>query len=152
MRSFFHLATASLALLLSACSPSAPVKAVLVDGRVTFVGDTPDGRKAPCPQSFAILAEDGGPAWRIDQAGPWEGPGCAFRFPATYGQPPAGFAAAQAPQPLEPGRLYVILGDGGLHGAFSFQKDGADTVIRNVDAGSAQAQEIRRRHVPSATD
>lgn len=144
MRRLLPLLAATLAL--TACSPSVPVKAVLVEGRVTFTGADPDGRRVPCPGSFAILAEDGAPVWRIDQDGRHEGPGCAFRFPVTYGQPPAGFTASAAAAPLEPGRLYVIAGDGGLYGAFSLRGSGAAAAIDNVDAGSARAQEIRRRY------
>ena len=133
-------------LALGGCSDTFDVRAVMTDGRLTFVADGPSRGRARCVSHVAVMVAEASPssghgpyeAWRqrayawVDQGGY----GCDDRFPIVYGQALKGEDVRSsgptfedvAPKALEVGRVYIVMvtvdatGYGG--GSFRLLPDG----------------------------
>ena len=132
--------------LLASCQPSEiAVRTVFLGGALAFVSADPrDPNPALCWRE-AILVDDGlRPVWRF--TAPRTGR-CAGLFPLFYGRAPAGAETAIPAAPIEPGRLYLFVGDATAEasGAFSLERAGSRRAVHNLDPASPAAAGLRER-------
>lgn len=104
--------------LLTACSRSLPVEAVLVSGAVQFVAQE---KLNGCLDHFRVTSDGGEVMWQI--AGQFRSSPCKDNFPLSYGVTPAELSTRTEPKPLQPGILYRIEGSDGdrYYGAFTIR-------------------------------
>jgi hypothetical protein len=135
-----------LAPLIASCQPpEIVVRAVFFGNALAFVAADPGHSGSSFCWSEATVVDEGlRPVWRF--AGPRTG-GCGKLFPLFYGRAPGGAETAIPASPLEPGRLYLFIGDAtaGVSGAFAFTQAGRARIVHNVDPDSPAAAELRRR-------
>jgi hypothetical protein len=141
-----RLAPLAFAALLASCQPpEIVVEAAFVGGALAFVAaDRGDPGGGLCWKEAVVVDDELRPAWRFTAPGTGE---CGRLLPLFYGRAPAGADMATSPRPLEPGRLYLFLGDAtaGVRGAFTLSRAGRGRVVHNVDPDSPAAAELRRR-------
>jgi hypothetical protein len=134
------------AILLASCQPSeVAVRAAFVGGALAFVAaDRGDPNPALCWREAIVVDDRARPAWRF--TAPRTGR-CAGLFPLFYGRAPAGAETAVPAEPIEPGRLYLFIGDAvaEAHGAFTITRAGSIRSIDDVDPDSPAAADLRRR-------
>ncbi len=141
-----RLAPLLLAPLIASCRPpDLTVSAAFIGNALVFVAaDAGDSDFAFC-WSEGIVVDDGlRPVWRF--AGPRTGK-CGTLFPLFYGRAPEGAETVTPASPLEPGRLYLFIGDATaqVSGAFAFTQAGSARTVHNVDPDSPAADLLRQR-------
>lgn len=130
--------------LLSACAPpEIEVHAVFIAGRLAFVAadqDQADSRL--CWKDAAVVDDRLQTVWEFTAPGTGE---CGRILPLHYGRAPAGATTTAGPGRLEPGRLYILIGDAtaSVDGAFSFIRAGDRVRAHNVDPDSPSATAVR---------
>ena len=140
-----RLAPLLLAPLLASCKPpDVRVHAAFVAGALAFVPAKGGDGGNFCWQEAAVVDDSLRPAWRFTAQGTGE---CKGILPVFYGRVPDGAVAAAPARPLEPGRLYLFVGDAtaSVSGAFALSRAGKGRIIHNVDPDSPAAAELRRR-------
>jgi hypothetical protein len=141
-----RLAPLLLAPLLGSCQPGdIRVEAAFIGRALAFVAaEGGNGGDGFCWKDATVVDDSLRPAWRFTAPGTGE---CRSLLPLFYGRPPAGADAGAPARPLEPGRLYLFVGDAtaNVSGAFILGRSGKGLLIRNVDPGSPAAAELRRR-------
>lgn len=134
------------ALLLTSCQPSEiAVRGAFVGGTLAFVAADPGDPNPRLCWREAIVVDDGlRPVWRF--TAPRTGR-CAGLFPLFYGRAPAGAETAIPAAPIEPGRLYLFIGDATAEasGAFSLERAGPRRVVHNLDPDSPAAAGLLQR-------
>jgi len=132
--------------LLASCQPSEiAVRAAFVGGALAFVAADPgDPNPRLCWREAIVVDDRLRPVWRF--TAPRTGR-CAGLFPLFYGRAPAGAEAASPAAPIEPGRLYLFIGDATAEasGAFSLERAGARRAVHNLDPASPAAAGLRER-------
>lgn len=143
---FRRLAPLLLAPLLASCQPpEILVHAAFLHGALAFVAaDRDEGDIALCWREGVVVDSSLRPAWRFTAPGTGE---CRGLLPLFYGKPPASASNAAPPRRLQPGRLYLFVGDatGSVSGAFSLSRSGIRTIVRNVDPKSPAAAGLLKR-------
>ncbi|MGA9580802.1 MAG: hypothetical protein WBR13_02400 [Allosphingosinicella sp.] len=132
-------------LLVSCQPPEIVVRAGFVGKALAFVAaDSGDSGSSLCWSEGTVVDDALRPVWRF--AGPRTGQ-CGGLFPIFYGRAPRGAETVTAASPLEPGRLYLFIGDAtaGVSGAFAFTRAGSTRIVHNVDPDSPAAQALRER-------
>ena len=133
------------ALLLASCQPpQVLVRAAFLDGALAFVSAKEGDGGNFCWREAAVVDDTLRPAWRFTASGLGE---CRGLLPLFYGRPPAGARSPAPARPLEPGRLYLFVGDATaqVSGAFALSRAGNGLVVHNVDPDSPAAAALRRR-------
>ncbi len=131
--------------LLASCQPpDIRVHAAFIDGALAFVSARGGDGGNFCWKEAAVVDDSLRPAWRFTAAGTGE---CRGLLPLFYGRAPDGADKPAPARPLEPGRLYVVVGDAtaSVSGAFSLSRAGKGLLVHNVDPDSPAAAELRRR-------
>lgn len=144
-----------LAPLIASCQPpDYAVRAVFLGNALAFVAADPGEAGATgCWREGIVVDDSLRPAWRF--TGPGTGQ-CRSLFPIVYGRAPEGAKSAMDPVRLEPGRLYLFVGDATtqLSGAFALTRAGSARIVHNVDPDSPAAAALRqawwRRPAPAA--
>jgi hypothetical protein len=135
-----------LAPLLASCQPpNLAVRAEFRDNALVFVAADPGNSDSTFCWSEATIVDDSlRPVWRF--TGPRTGD-CGKLFPLYYGRAPEGSETAIPASPLEPGRLYLFVGDATaeVSGAFAFTQAGSARIVHNVDSRSPAAESLRQR-------
>ena len=140
------LAASAAFLLLGSCQgPDIVVEAAFVGNRLAFVaadpGETGDGS---CWNGALVVDDRLEPVWQTDS--PADGT-CRWVLPLIYGRAPPGDSTLVAARRLEPGRLYLFLGDTSwLVAAFALSRAGDRTIVHNVDPESIPASDLRVRY------
>lgn len=143
-----------LAPLLASCQPAdIAVRAVFLGNALAFVAADPgDADSNWCWSEGAVVDDELRPVWRF--TGPTTGE-CHRLFPLVYGRAPNGAKTAVKAAPLEPGRLYLFIGDAtaSLSGAFALSRAGKARIVHHVDSDSPAAAALRERwwRLPLAT-
>ena len=141
-----RLAALLLAPLLASCQPpEIAVRAAFFGNALAFVAADPGDADAQGCWSEGAVVDDGlRPVWRF--RGPRTGQ-CRNLFPIVYGRAPDGAETAVAASALEPGRLYLFIGDAtaGVSGAFALTRAGSARIVHNVDPDSPAADLLRQR-------
>lgn len=135
-----------LAPLLASCQPTdLAVRAEFRGHALVFVSaDGGDPDSSFCWSEATIVDDSLRAVWRF--TGPRTGE-CGKLFPLFYGRPPEGSKTAVQASRLEPGRLYLFIGDATaeVSGAFAFTQAGTARIVHNVDPRSPAADALRRR-------
>ena len=135
-----------LAPLVASCQPPEfEVRAAFIGNALAFVAaDSGDSDAAACWREGTVVDDSLRPVWKF--AGPRVGE-CGALFPLFYGRAPEGAETVTRPMPLEPGRLYLFIGDAtaGVSGAFATTRAGNSRIVHNVDPDSPAADALRRR-------
>ncbi len=135
-----------LAPLLASCQPPEfAVRAAFSGNVLVFVSADPGGSEATACWREGVVVDDSlRPAWRF--AGPGTGE-CGRFLPIRYGRAPEGTRTVREAARLEPGRLYLFIGDatGEVSGAFALTRAGRARIVHNVDPGSPAAGALRQR-------
>ena len=142
---FLRLAPLLLAPLLGSCKPpDILVRAAFVEGALAFVSAEGGNGGTLCWSDAAVVDDSLRPAWRFTAPGTGE---CNGVLPVFYGRAPAGAADDVRARPLEPGRLYLFVGDATatLTGAFAISRAGNGRIVHNVDPDSPAATALLRR-------
>lgn len=143
---FRRLAFLLLAPLLASCQPPEyRVRAAFVGNALVFVAADPgDADAVGCWREGTVVDDALRPVWGF--SGPGTGD-CRELFPLFYGRPPAGTEVAVRESRLEPGRLYLFVGNAtaGVSGAFSFTQSGRTRIVHNFDPDSPAADSLRER-------
>jgi hypothetical protein len=141
-----RFATLLLAPLLASCQPPEyAVRAAFSGNALIFVAADPRQADAEaCWREGIVIDDDLRPVWRFQSMGTGD---CLRLFPLYYGRAPDGAGTTLKASRLEPGRLYLFIGDAtaGVSGAFSFTQAGRARIVHNADPDSAAADSIRRR-------
>lgn len=136
-----------LAPLLASCQPpDIAVHAVFFGNALAFVAADPgDSDAAFCWSEATVVDDSLRPVWRF--TGPGTGQCRGGLFPLFYGRAPAGAETTIQAARLEPGRLYLLIGDAtaGISGAFAFSQAGSARIVHNVDPDSPAADVLRQR-------
>src|SRR5215471_19207938 len=133
MRRLSSLTAVSIFMSLTACEPNLEVRLA------------PGEQRLPAPQ-FQVedRAQPGGEAkfhtievYNSDNRIVWQARAANFGSEAGarsfgYGQPPDGFEDVKSPEPLEPGRTYILRVYGIAHGAIAFRADRQGRVHRST--------------------
>ncbi|HEY0130917.1 MAG TPA: hypothetical protein VGB57_05880 [Allosphingosinicella sp.] len=146
-----------LAPLLASCQPpGVAVRAAFFGNALTFVAADPGQADATACWREGIVVDDSlRPVWRFSSPGTGE---CRRLFPLSYGRAPEGAESEIKASPLEPGRLYLFIGDATaqVSGAFALTRAGSARIVHNVDpdspAAAALRQGWRRRSSPGIAD
>jgi hypothetical protein len=142
---FLHLAPLLAAPLLASCQPPEyRVRAAFVGNALAFVADPGEADAVGCWRQGTVVDDRLRPVWSFSGPGTGE---CGKLFPLFYGRPPAGTETAVRPSRLEPGRLYLLIGDAtaAVSGAFSFTQSGSTRIVHDVDPDSPAADSLRTR-------
>lgn len=135
-----------LAPLLASCQPPEfTVRAAFFGNALAFVAADPGEADAVgCWREGIVVDDRLRPVWEFRGPGTGE---CRKLFPLFYGRAPEGTAAAVQASPLEPGRLYLFVGDAtaGVSGAFALTRAGNARIVHHVDPGSPAADSLRQR-------
>ena len=135
-----------LAPLLASCQPPAiVVKAGFVGDALAFVAADSDAAGSPfCWSEVDVVDDRLRPVWRFTGA---PGGQCNGLFPLFYGRAPEGADTATEAARLEPGRLYLFIGDATAEvaGAFALTRAGSTRIVHNVDPDSPAAEALRQR-------
>jgi hypothetical protein len=141
-----RLAPLLLAPLIASCQPpEIVVRAAFLGNALAFVAaDSGETGSAFCWKEAAVVDDALRPVWAF--AGPGTGD-CRRLFPLFYGRAPDGAETRVGAGRLEPGRLYVLVGDAtaGVSGAFALTRSGNVWIVHHVDPESPPADSIRRR-------
>jgi hypothetical protein len=141
-----RLAPLLLAPLLASCQPpDIVVRAVFFGNDLAFVAADPgDSDSLHCWSGATVVDDRLRPVWQF--TGPSTGD-CRSLFPLYYGYAPEGALTPIEASRLEPGRLYLLMGDAGagISGAFAFTRAGNARIVHNVDPESPAAAELRQR-------
>lgn len=134
-----------LAPLLASCQPGELVAhAAFIGDALVFVAADPGEAESSFCWKEAIVVDDSlDPAWRFSAPGTGE---CRL-FPLVYGRAPADVETSQPARPIEPGRLYLFIGDATapVSGAFALSGAGHRRIVHNVDPDSPAAAALRER-------
>jgi hypothetical protein len=135
-----------LAPLLASCQPpDIVVRAGFLGNALAFVAADPGDSGSPfCWSEVNVVDDRLRPVWRF--TAPLGGE-CNGLFPLLYGRAPEGGETAIAAARLEPGRLYLLIGQAtaGVHGAFALTRAGSSTIVHNVDPDTPAADALRQR-------
>jgi hypothetical protein len=135
-----------LAPLLASCRPpDLAVRAAFLGDALAFVAaDAGDSDAAFCWSEGIVVDDRLRPVWRFTSPGTGE---CGRPFPLFYGQAPKGAETAIPASRLEPGRLYLFIGDSTseVSGAFALTQAGSARIVHNIDADSPAAESLRLR-------
>lgn len=135
-----------LAPLLASCQPPEfAVRAAFFGNALAFVAADPGEADAVgCWREGIVVDDSLRPVWRFDSPGTGQ---CRGLFPLFYGRAPDGARTAIEASPLEPGRLYLFIGDAtaSVSGAFSLTRAGRARIVHDIDPDSPAADSIRRR-------
>ena len=134
-----------LAPLLGSCQPpDVRVHAAFIGRALAFVSAKGGDGGSFCWKDATVVDATLRPAWRFTAPGTGE---CRALLPLFYGRAPDGAETVAAARPLEPGRLYVLVGDAtaSVSGAFALSRVGKGQLVTNVDPDSPAAAELRRR-------
>jgi hypothetical protein len=141
-----RLAALLLAPLLASCQPpDIRVHAAFLGGALAFVAaDRDDADSSFCWKDAAVIDDQAQPVWQFSDDGLSE---CRRLLPLFYGVAPDGSEGAAPAAPLEPGRLYILVGNATaqVFGAFSLSRAGNGRLVHNVDPDSPIAVAIRDR-------
>jgi hypothetical protein len=141
-----RLAPLLLAPVLASCQPpDLAVRAEFLGNALAFVAADPGNSDSSfCWSEGTVIDDSLRVVWRF--TGPRTGE-CGTLFPLYYGQAPKGSETAIPASRLEPGRLYLFIGDAAadVHGAFAFTRAGSARIVHNVDPGSPAADALRQR-------
>lgn len=130
---------------LASCQPpDIRVHAAFIGGALAFVSAKGGDGGNFCWKDAAVVDDGLRPAWRFTASGTGD---CGPLLPLFYGRAPAGAEPAAPARPLEPGRLYLVVGDAtaSVSGAFALSRAGNGRIVHNVDPDSPAAAELRRR-------
>jgi hypothetical protein len=134
-----------LAPLLASCQPGElVVRAAFVGDALVFVAADPgEAESSFCWKDVIVVDDSLDPAWRFSAAGTGE---CRL-FPLIYGRAPAAVETSQPARAIEPGRLYLFIGDATapVSGAFAISRSGDRRIVHNVDPDSPAAAALRQR-------
>lgn len=140
------LAPLLLAPLLASCQPPEfAVRAAFFGNALAFVAADPGESEAVGCWREGIVVDDGlRPVWGFRSPGTGE---CRRLFPLLYGRAPEGAETSVPASRLEPGRLYLFVGDAtaGVSGAFALSRAGGARIVHNVDPDSPAADSLRQR-------
>lgn len=117
--------------------------AIFIGGRLAFVAADQDQADSRFCWKDAVVVDDRlQPAWQFTAPGTGE---CGRILPLSYGRAPAGATTTVRARRLEPGRLYILIGDAtaSVDGAFSFSRAGDRVRAHNVDPDSPSATAVR---------
>lgn len=135
-----------LAPLLASCQPpNLTVRAEFRGEALVFVSaDSGNSGSSSCWGEATIVDDSLRPVWRF--TGPRTGE-CGDLFPLFYGRAPEGSETAIPASRLEPGRLYLFIGDATaeISGAFAFTQAGSARIVHNVDPRSPAAEALQGR-------
>lgn len=144
---FRPFATLLLLPLIASCTlPDIVAAATFIGDELAFVAADPgDADTESCWTQAAIIDDALVPVWEFSERRRSEE--CGRIFPLFFGQAPAEALATTPPQPLRPGRLYLLIGHAthNVYGAFALIRAGDRSIIHNVDPDSFPASELRRR-------
>lgn len=133
-------------LLLASCqAPHYTVRAAFVGNALAFVAADPGEADAVgCWREGTVIDDRLRPVWGF--SGPGTGQ-CRALFPLLYGRPPEGTETTVRASGLEPGRLYLFIGNATarVSGAFSFTRSGSIRIVHNVDPDSPAAESLQSR-------
>lgn len=135
-----------LAPLLASCQPpDLAVRAAFFGAALAFVAADPgDSDATGCWRDGTVVDDTARPVWRFTGAGTGQ---CRRLFPLFYGRAPEGARTTIPAARLDPGRLYLFIGDATseVHGAFAFTRAGGARIVHNVDSRSPAADAVRKR-------
>lgn len=135
-----------LALPLASCQPpDLALRAAFFGNALAFVAADPgESDRAGCWREGAVVDDRLRAVWRF--GGPGTGR-CDTLLPLYYGRAPEGSRTDIPAERLEPGRLYLFVGDatGEVHGAFAFTRAGTARIVHNVDSSAPAARSLRQR-------
>lgn len=134
-----------LASLLVSCQPPAfAVRAAFIGNALAFLPDPGNADATGCWRDGTVVDDRLRPVWRFRGSGTGE---CRKLFPLYYGRAPAGTETALPASRLEPGRLYLFVGDatGEVSGAFALSRAGSARIVHHVDPDSPAADALRQR-------
>ncbi|HYW14731.1 MAG TPA: hypothetical protein VE891_01065 [Allosphingosinicella sp.] len=141
-----RLAPLLLAPLLASCQPpEIAARAVFYGDALAFIAADPgDSDEVGCWDAGTVVDDSLRPVWRF--SGPGRGE-CGKLFPLFYGRAPEGAETAIEATRLEPGRLYLFIGDStaGISGAFAFTQAGNTRIVHDIDPDSPAADLVRQR-------
>lgn len=129
--------------LLGSCQPEEIRALAGFQGtRLTFTAA--DGEPHGCWRRAELLDEALGVAWAFEGDGLGD---CGPLLPLRYGAAPPRTRDTVPARPLEPGRLYVLLGDATstVHGGFLLTRTGKRTSIQNFDPNAPAVRAIVER-------
>lgn len=131
--------------LLASCQPpDILVRAAFIGNALVFVAADPgESGSIHCWKEGAVIDHRLRPAWQF--AGPGTGD-CRALFPLHFGRAPDGTETTTGPARLEPGRLYLFIGNATaeVHGAFSFTRSGDVWMVHEIDPDSPAAAALRK--------
>ncbi|HEX8061900.1 MAG TPA: hypothetical protein VF535_01660 [Allosphingosinicella sp.] len=134
-----------LAPLIASCQPPGiAVHAVFLGNALAFVAaDSSYSDSTFCWGEATVVDDRLRPVWRFNGARSGE---CGKLFPLFYGRAPAGAETAIAASALEPGRLYLFIGDATaeVSGAFALTRAGSARIVHDVDPDSPAAAGLRQ--------
>jgi hypothetical protein len=141
-----------LAPLLGSCQPpDILVRAGFIDNALVFVAEDPgDSDSIHCWNEGIVVDDKLQPVWQFGGA---HGD-CRKLFPLYYGQAPEGAGTETPAGRLEPGRLYLFIGNAvaATYGSFALTQVGNVTIVHNVDPDSPVAQALRERWWQKGSD
>ena len=140
-----RLAPLLLTPLLASCQPPGiAARAAFIGNALAFVAADPGDGAGSCWKQGTIVDDRLRPVWRFTAPGTGE---CRALFPLFYGRAPDGAETVTPAQRLEPGRLYLLIGDAtaDVSGAFALTRAGSALIVHNVDGGSPAAEALRQR-------
>lgn len=140
-----RLAPLLLAPLLASCQPPQyAVRAVFIGNALAFVAGPGQADATGCWREGTVIDDSLRAVWGFRGSGTGE---CRNLFPIYYGRPPEGAGTAVPASPLEPGRLYLFVGDatGEVSGAFALSRAGSARIVHHVDPDSPAADALRQR-------
>lgn len=134
-----------LAPLLASCQPpELTVRAAFFGGALAFIAADPgEADSVECWREGTVVDDRLRPVWSFRAPGTGE---CRKLFPLFYGRAPAGAETSVQAGRLEPGRLYLFIGDAtaGIAGAFALTQAGSTRIVHNVDPDSPAADSLRQ--------
>lgn len=145
MRRRLAFVFASTAALLGSCqSPAVTARAVFIDGRLAFVDAEGEDHPSWCWRGGVVIDDRLQPLWRFERSPSGK---CGPLFPLFYGRAPDNGSGTDAVR-LEPGRLYLLLGDATaeVEAAFAFSRAGKGLIVHNVDPDSPAAAALKQRY------
>lgn len=134
-----------LAPLLASCQPPGILaRAVFIGDSLAFVAADSGDDGMRCWHEAAVVDDGLHPVWQFNGAIAAD---CRQTFPLYYGRAPGGAETSIEAHKLEPGRLYLLVGNAvaEISSAFAFTQVGDARIVHNIDPDSPVAQALLQR-------